>query len=702
MLPLPNLNEKSKEMLFEEALQKLKIYGREIWNDFDIHDPGITFLELLCYLKEKQQQSMEKMDDKTLLQISRLLGINKKGAKPAQALAEIKTEKDMFLPKGTRFLAGKYIYESHERMFLQNNTITGLGMGKHFWHWDGGAKEITLFQEQKELLLYFEKPIAQNHIISIYITMKNQNRNAITDKESFLPLCTLQWEYYGEQKGQTAWHPIEIIKEETEGFLFSGFVFFRIAGEQKRYQNGFALRVRLQKYGYEIPPVLESVQMNVIRLLQKETKATTISFTKREFLQNRMIFDHYLAFDQCFVLLFRTEQGFVDANERDIVFLVKERNENMLFQLGTSHREELKDIFAFFKEDEIVLKLVCFAADYFQNGCQSAERGTANQKIVLHREKKECIEESLSLFVKGRQKTGAYWQQWERVLFLEEKSKKHLCYLLENNTVIFGNNIHGKVPSRIAKNVLITALELTCGQEGCVQKGAIQFLEKPQRFDTALKIIQFTQAAGGRGPQSILQLSQQMQEVFAQNNKRAVTAEEYEKIVLSAQGLCVKRVTVLPLYRPDKKQQDMAENAVTIVVEPPIQPKKQQLSAYLENIQIQLQKTKLLTTQVFVMLPEYIPLDVYGDFIVQYTVFSVAEAIESRLQSYLEQIEKQENNMLYHGDFFAVLEGESYIKEISYLKLELSGCKSNSFGDSVIPPYGKVYLRSCYLNMVYQ
>lgn len=187
MLPLPNLNEKSKEMLFEEALQKLKIYGREIWNDFDIHDPGITFLELLCYLKEKQQQSIEKMDDKTLLQISRLLGINKKGAKPAQALAEIKTEKDMFLPKGTRFLAGKYIYESHERMFLQNNTITGLGMGKHFWHWDGGAKEITLFQEQKELLLYFEKPIAQNHIISIYITMKNQNRNAITDKESFLP-----------------------------------------------------------------------------------------------------------------------------------------------------------------------------------------------------------------------------------------------------------------------------------------------------------------------------------------------------------------------------------------------------------------------------------------------------------------------------------------------------------------------------------
>ena len=58
--------------------------------------------------------------------------------------------------------------------------------------------------------------------------------------------------------------------------------------------------------------------------------------------------------------------------------------------------------------------------------------------------------------------------------------------------------------------------------------------------------------------------------------------------------------------------------------------------------------------------------------------------------------------MLYYGDFFAVLEGLEYMKEISYLKLELAGCKSNSFGDSTIPPYGRVYLRNCYLNIIYQ
>ena len=40
--------------------------------------------------------------------------------------------------------------------------------------------------------------------------------------------------------------------------------------------------------------------------------------------------------------------------------------------------------------------------------------------------------------------------------------------------VTFGDNMHGKVPSRIAKNVLVNSLEVTCGEKGCVQKGVIK------------------------------------------------------------------------------------------------------------------------------------------------------------------------------------------------------------------------------------
>lgn len=78
MLPLSNLNKKNSQTLLDEALQKLSMQYSDVWTDFDIHDPGITFLELLCYLKEKQQQSMQKIDDKTILQFAKILQLEKK------------------------------------------------------------------------------------------------------------------------------------------------------------------------------------------------------------------------------------------------------------------------------------------------------------------------------------------------------------------------------------------------------------------------------------------------------------------------------------------------------------------------------------------------------------------------------------------------------------------------------------------------
>ena len=53
MLPLYHINKKNSQVLLNEALQKLITQYSDIWTDIDIHDPGITFLELLCYLKEK-------------------------------------------------------------------------------------------------------------------------------------------------------------------------------------------------------------------------------------------------------------------------------------------------------------------------------------------------------------------------------------------------------------------------------------------------------------------------------------------------------------------------------------------------------------------------------------------------------------------------------------------------------------------------
>ena len=120
MIPLDNMNIKDSQTLLHEALQKITLQYHDLWTDFDIHDPGVTFLELLCYLKQNQQQSMEKIDDKTILQFARILHIEPKSAQPEKVFVEMITEKDTFLPRGTTFLAKQYCYENSKRIFYKN------------------------------------------------------------------------------------------------------------------------------------------------------------------------------------------------------------------------------------------------------------------------------------------------------------------------------------------------------------------------------------------------------------------------------------------------------------------------------------------------------------------------------------------------------------------------------------------------------
>lgn len=705
MLPLYHFNKKDSQALFHEALQKISVQYNEIWTDFDIHDPGITFLELLCYLKEKQQQSMQRVDDKTILQLARMLQLERKNAQPEKVFLEIKPEKDIFLPRGTVFWAKKYCYENSKRVFLQNNSIKGIAIGNRFIAYEQREiiKNSILFQNKECVVIYFEKPLPQNQTISIYIELLEQNRNAIVEKENFIPLTVLEWEYYGKY----GWKKIAVVEDSTVGFLFSGFVTLKLEqnAEHCFYENGFPLRVKVNDYGYEIPPVLKEMKYNVVTLLQQQTKSITISFTKKQFLENKMIFDEYLAFEECFVLLYCTENGFVNVEEENIVFLVK-RLQNMLFQLGVSDREKLKQQFDFLKENEIVFQLICFEKEYYCYAYHSLKKGTAKQKIELKTEQKYSIKNTLTVFVKSKIEKGEYWKIWGCCSFLEDKGKTEQCYSLEQNTLVFGDNIHGKVPSRIEHNILLGGLQFTYGKEGKIQRGVIQSLEKQEYFDTTMNIEQFQQSFGGEDIETIDELIERMKEVLLENPHRVVTEEEYKNLVLHCQGLCVKQVKVLPLYRPNKKYntEDFVENTVTVVVEPPLKPKnKKILYRYLKNIEQLLYRTRLITTQVFVMLPEYIALDIYADIVIEYTVFDSEQAIKTILQQYLENIQKKNDiSMLYHGDFFAVLESLDYIKEISYLKLELSGMKSNQFGDSVVPPYAKVYLKNCYLNRTYQ
>src|SRR5262245_50856280 len=46
----PVLNDSSNyELLRQKGMEYIQQLGSNVWTDYNIHDPGITFLELLCY-----------------------------------------------------------------------------------------------------------------------------------------------------------------------------------------------------------------------------------------------------------------------------------------------------------------------------------------------------------------------------------------------------------------------------------------------------------------------------------------------------------------------------------------------------------------------------------------------------------------------------------------------------------------------------
>ena len=73
-LPIENLDDKTFEELVKEAVARIPIYAPE-WTDHNIHDPGITFIELFAWLAEMQIYRLNMISDESYWKFLTLVGI---------------------------------------------------------------------------------------------------------------------------------------------------------------------------------------------------------------------------------------------------------------------------------------------------------------------------------------------------------------------------------------------------------------------------------------------------------------------------------------------------------------------------------------------------------------------------------------------------------------------------------------------------
>ncbi|NIM14320.1 MAG: hypothetical protein GTO45_19980, partial [Candidatus Aminicenantes bacterium] len=72
-LPLENLDNKTFEQLVEEAKKRIPIYAPQ-WTDHNLHDPGITLIELFAWLTEMQIYRLNRVTEKSYQTFFKLIG----------------------------------------------------------------------------------------------------------------------------------------------------------------------------------------------------------------------------------------------------------------------------------------------------------------------------------------------------------------------------------------------------------------------------------------------------------------------------------------------------------------------------------------------------------------------------------------------------------------------------------------------------
>ena len=288
-LPIPKLDDKTFAQLAEEARSLIPRFSRD-WTDYNLSDPGLTFLELFAWLAEMQIYSLDRVRDQHYLKFLRLLGIQPQPAKPGRVAVTFTSPQLATLEKGARLAArdpetgDDIIFETDEAL-----QISPLALSAIFTQESGGVVS-NLDANLQDGLFYFafgENPQPGDALylglayegalpadeIKIAINLFEQDLpvkpEASSQDYEIIPPAKLEWEYYSGQSGRD-WKRLPLSRDTIMAFTRSGSIAFTGPAEavKKKLFNLTAelywVRCRVLSAEYHVPPRLDAILLHTI------------------------------------------------------------------------------------------------------------------------------------------------------------------------------------------------------------------------------------------------------------------------------------------------------------------------------------------------------------------------------------------------------------------------------------------------------
>ncbi len=693
MLPIKSLDDEQFEEITLRARNLIKKYYPQ-WTDYNLHDPGITFIELFAWLKEIQQYHLDQISLKSRKKFLKLLGFAPQTKKPANSLVRIfQVGDDLELLLGTRFRAGQICFESLQHEFITKSKIAGgfflstTGFKSNFSSYlsAGGKMQFYIFGLEPEVggafYLAVDRAFPPGKIINLYFDVYDDyevKRNA--PGPDFVPLAELYWEYYSCD----GWQPLEVIKDDTHQFIQTGRISFTFQKEMdfaSLPEEGYWLRAALKISNYEVAPILNGVYLNALPVIQKETYSTY-----QDFLWEEGILDHNG--DRNFI--WDTELACWGRSE--VYMQIGEEEGHKLWSLVENFTKKSSNGLTVFSvpdatvsvKGELSIRLLAYE-DHFSIARTAGEGdGYPYQSFEIMAE--NILAENFQIMVE--EESG--FVQWDRVNDFDLSIPESRHYMLdeESGKLFFGDCEQGLAPEG---KIIIISCSSSLGLDGNVNEGRINSFA--QRFVDA-EVINDMVASGGMDSeatdQAFLRLRRELGRI-----ERAITYDDYEKLVKATPGLMIQNCRAIPVSKNTRRDGSRDENAVSVVVQPFTGDKVRGLNqAYKENIYRQLNDRHLIGTKVNVLSPEYVGINIFAEILVKPYYQDARDRIEKSVSAFLGGAGWGFGQPVQYSAIYGIIDTLDCVLGIHSLVVDAigKGITRSINGDVILPPNGMAYL----------
>lgn len=293
------------------------------------------------------------------------------------------------------------------------------------------------------------------------------------------------------------------------------------------------------------------------------------------------------------------------------------------------------------------------------------------------------VPDTLRLEVSG---TDTEAEQWARVddFLASDGDDPHYVLNATAGTIVLGDGRNGRIPPA---GLQLVAREYRWGggDSANVTSGSISTpLTALQGID---RVENLRPAVGGRDEQTVEELKKTAPSVLRHRN-RAISADDFA--VLAAEAGGVLRATALALAHPDHPGVEVP-GAVTVVVVPdsddvPPTPSR----ALLGHVCRFLEGHRLLTTELYVRGPEYLPVKVAARLGARPSAAfdAVARSAGVALDRFLDPKRWEFGRDLYPTALYDVLLDVAGVEAVESLELEVSGRPHDRLARPVVVPAG--------------